>query len=266
MNKARIITFANNKGGCGKTTTAVNFAAALRGSGRDVLAVDMDGQANLTACFGIPTGGASMFDALKDPAAPPIVPVRVMNPADGAGVLDVLPASADLSAVEAGLVSEPDRLTRLRAYLEPYRGKYDCIIIDTPPAVGLLTIGALFASDETIITTQPQPLAVRGIISLRDAVETLNRGGARVGSVRVLFCQFDRRKALHRITAEQVQAAGFDVFRTKIRDNVALGEASGVGLDVFRYAPKSNGAADYAAFLDEYQSTKPIKHTKHAKQ
>lgn len=264
---ARIITIANNKGGCGKTTTAVNLAAALRNNGRDVLCIDLDAQANLTACFGIKTGPGvgSTFDGLKEPLAAIVRPVRVLDAADGAGVLDVLPAVSDLSAVEAGLVGEADRLTRFRSFSWHYRDKYDAIIIDTPPALGVLTIGALYAADETIIATQPQYLAVQGLITLRDAVAALNKAGAAVLSTRVLFTQYDRRKGLHRLTAEQVEAAGFDVFRTKIRDNVALGEAPAAGLDIFRYAPRSNGAADYAALLNEYQSKHAIKHLKHLK-
>ena len=260
---ARIIAIANNKGGCGKTTTAVNLAAALSSAGRDVLCVDVDAQANLTACFGIRTAAASTFDALKAPRAPFIEPVRVREPGHGSGRLDVLPASADLAAVEAALVESPDRLQRFARFVEQYRARYDCIIIDTPPAVGVLTIGALYASDETIITTQPQFLAVQGLMKLRDAVDKLNAAGASIGTVRVLFTQYDRRKGLHRETVERVEAAGFRVFSTKIRDNVALGEAPAAGLDIFQYAPRSNGAADYAALLNEYQSRGGISHTKH---
>lgn len=264
---ARIIAIANNKGGCGKTTTAANFAAALRNQGRDVLIIDADGQANLTAYLGVspvPPGG-STFDALKAPQTPYITPVRVLDPdaGKGAGVLDVLPAVADLSAVEAGLVTEADRLTRFKSVADKYRPRYDCIIIDTPPAVGMLTISALFAADAVIITVQPQYLPVQGLISLTGTVDRLNAGGADIRETRVLFTQYDRRKGLHRVTAEQVEAAGFPVFKTKIRDNVALGEAPAVGLDIFRYAPKSNGAADYAALCTEYLEARPIKHIKH---
>ncbi len=270
---ARIIAIANNKGGCGKTTTAANLAAALRLGGRDVLIIDADGQANLTACFGISPApvGRTTFDALKAPETPFIEPVRVLGPeaatgeATAAGVLDVLPAVPDLSAVEAGLVTEADRLTRLKSVVEKYRPNYDCIIIDTPPAVGMLTISALFAADAVIITVQPQYLAVQGLLSLNGTIDSLNTGDAHIKETRVLFTQFDKRKGLHRLTAEQVEAAGFPVFNTKVRDNVALGEAPAVGLDIFRYAPKSNGAADYLAVCTEYLNTFPIKHQKHGK-
>lgn len=257
---ARIITIANNKGGCGKTTTAVNFAAGLRNAGRNVLCIDVDAQCNLTACFGLRPGAPSTFDALKAPRAPYIAPVRVLDAVEGAGVLDVLPAVPDLSAVELSLAGEADRLQRFARFVEQYRPRYDFVIIDTPPAVGVLTIGALYASDETIITTQPQFLAVQGLIKLRDVIGKLNTAGAAIGSARVLFTQYDRRKGLHRETVARVEAAGFDVFDAKIRENVALGEAPAAGIDIFRYAPKSNGAADYGAMLAEYQRNNRITH------
>ena len=271
---ARIIAIANNKGGVGKTTTAANLAAALRIRGRDVLIIDADGQANLTACFGIshPAPGCTTFDALKAPVTPYIEPLRVLGPEPRnaarpeqgtAGVLDVLPAVPDLSAVEAGLVTEADRLTRFRTVADKYRDRYDCILIDTPPAVGTLTISALFAADAVIIAVQPQPLAVQGLISLTGVIDTLNANGAHVEETRVLFTQFDRRKGLHRLTVEQVEAAGFNAYNTRIRENVALGEAPAAGLDVLRYAPRSNGAADYAALADEIQARRPIEHVKH---
>lgn len=271
---ARIIAIANNKGGCGKTTTAANVAAALRLRGRDVLIIDADGQANLTAYLGVsnPAPGSTTFDALKAPITPFIEPLRVLDaaPYNGtnpeetpAGVLDVLPAVADLSAIEAGLVTEADRLTRFRTVADKYRTRYDCIIIDTPPAVGTLTVGALFAADAVIIAVQPEYLAVQGLLSLSRAIDTLNANGANIEETRVLFTRYDKRKGLHRLTVEQVEAAGFRSYRTKIRDNVALGEAPAAGLDIFRYAPRSNGAADYAALADEIQERRPIKHVKH---
>lgn len=271
---ARIIAIANNKGGCGKTTTAANLAAALRLRGRDVLIIDADGQANLTACLGVSPVpvGRSTFDALKTSTTPFIEPVRVLEAGEKhpenpeytpAGVLDVLPAVPDLAAIEAGLVNEPDRLTRFRTVADKYRTRYDCIIIDTPPAVGMLTISALFAADAVIIAVQPQYLAVQGLISLNGIIDKLTDAGADISETRVLFTQYDKRKGLHRLTVQQVEAAGFRVFRTKIRDNVALGEAPAAGVDIFQYAPRSNGAADYAALADEIQERRPITHVNH---
>lgn len=264
---ARTIAITNNKGGCGKTTTAVNMGAALRTRGYDVLLIDYDGQANLTACLGVEARpGATVYDAVKRPNASYIQPVRVLSPtASGCGVLDVLPASEDLAAVDVEQAQEPDRVTRLTGVVNLYADKYDVIIIDTPPALGLSTISALYAADETIITVQPQYLAVGGLVRLNGSISTINdnRPGRPALGSRVLFTQYDRRKGLHRATVEQVTAAGFLRFGTVIRDNVALGEAPAAALDIFRYAPNSYGAQDYDALAAEYLSGAKIRHTKH---
>ena len=259
-----ILSMTNNKGGCGKTTTAVNLAAALRSRGFDVLAVDLDGQANLTATLGVEVGtGPTMYDAMRRPNAPYIAPVRVLGPDVGAGVLDVLPACVDLSACESELSTAPDRVGRLGAFLKQYGEKYDVTIIDTPPALGLLTVSALFAADETIITVQPQYLAVQGLIRLTETIRKINASRPQDLNARVLFTQYDRRKGLHRLTVEQVHGAGFPVFATIIRDNVALGESPAVGLDIFRYAPRSNGAADYNALCSEFLRGAKLRHKAH---
>lgn len=262
---ARIITIANNKGGVGKTTTAVSLGAALRNRGYDVLIIDYDGQANVTDALRVPTSGGTTYDAMKR-HAPYIQPARILTAEAGAGVLDVLPSTFDLSALETELSNQSDRVTRFSTVADKYRDKYDAVIVDTPPTLGLLTISALYAADEMIITVQPQYLAVKGLLQLNDAVTTIagNRG-APIG-VYVLFTQYDRRKGLHRLTVEQVEAARFRTFETKIRDNVALGEAPAVGVDIFRYAPKSNGAADYDALTTEYLNAHKLRHLKHGKQ
>lgn len=259
-----IIAITNNKGGCGKTTTAANLGAALRLRGFDVLAVDLDGQANLSGTLRVQApAGSTTYDAMKRPAAPYITPVRALAAEQGAGVLDVFPASVDLAAVEVAIANEKDRLTRLRAYLEQYRNQYDFILIDTPPALGLLTLSALFAADECIITVQPQYLAVQGLLQLTDIIRQIGTGRAVEIKTRVLFTQYDKRKGLHRVTVEQVRAAGFPSFNAVIRENVALGEAPAVGLDIFRYAPKSNGAADYTALCAEFLTAAKVRHRSH---
>ena len=259
-----IVSITNNKGGCGKTTTAANLGAALRLRGFDVLAVDLDGQANLTLSFGmVAFRGCSTYDAMKRPAAPYIPPLRVLEPEQGAGVLDILPADSDLSACEVELSNQTDRVTRLGAFLKQYTGKYDFIIIDTPPALGLLTISALFAADAVIITVQPQYLAVQGLISLTETVRKIDAARGIETVSRVLFTQYDGRKGLHRLTVEEVRNARFPAFQAVIRENVALGEAPAVGLDIFRYAPRSKGAADYTAVCAEFLTAAKVRHRSH---
>lgn len=261
---ARIITIANNKGGVGKTTTAVSLAVALRNRGYDVLIIDYDGQANVTDTLRVPTDGGTTYDALKGRTTPYVKPARIMTPGEGAGVLDVLPSCIDLSALETELSNQPDRVTRFSTVTEKYADKYDAVIVDTPPTLGLLTISALYAADDVIIAVQPQYLAVKGLLTLNGTIETVraNRGGEKF-HVYVLFAQYDRRKGLHRLTVEQVTAAGFRAFDTKIRENVALAEAPAAGLDIFRYAPRSNGARDYDDLTTEYLAARKLRHLNH---
>ena len=260
---ARIITVANNKGGVGKTTTAVSLGAALRNRGYDVLIIDYDGQANATDALRASTEAGTTYDTMKARTTPYVQPARVLKPSGGAGVLDVLPSTFDLSALETELSNQPDRVTRFSTVADKYRDKYDVVIVDTPPTLGLLTISALYAADEMIITVQPQYLAVKGLLTLRDAVTTVAANRGEPLNAYVLFTQYDRRKSLHRLTVEQVEGAGFHTFAAKIRDNVALGEAPAVGVDIFRYAPRSNGAADYDALTDEYLNGHKVRHLKH---
>lgn len=260
---ARIITVANNKGGVGKTTTAVSFGAALRLRGYDVLLIDADGQANVTATLGVPTDGGTTYDTLQKRDTRYIAPVRVLPVEGGAGVLDVLPSCSDLSAIDIEIAEQPDRLTRFSTVVDKYRDKYDAVIIDTPPALGILSLSALYTSDVVIIPTEPHYLAVKGILTLNDAINAVSSNRPVPVEVDVLFTRYDKRLSLHRVTVEQVTGAGFHVYDTKIRNNVALGEAPAANLDIFRYAPKSNGAADYDALTVEYLNTHKLRHLKH---
>lgn len=256
---ARIITVCNNKGGVGKTTTAVNLGAGLRLRGYNVLLVDYDGQSNLTETLRVPVAqDCHTYAAMRDTTTPYIQPVEVLPQDEQAGVLHVLPSVPDLSALEVEMAEQPDRITRFSTVVEKYRDKYDVILIDTPPTLGLLTLSALYAADEVIITVQPQYLAIRGLITLTDVIRDVEgyKGGALPYTV--LFTQYDKRKGLHRGTAEKVEGAGFPVFATRIRSNVALEEAPAAGCDIFTYAKNSNGAKDYDALTAEYLNNNRI--------
>jgi chromosome partitioning protein len=255
MYMARIITICNNKGGVGKTTTAVNVGAALRLKGYNVLLIDFDGQCNLTETFRVNVGpNAHIYTAMANKGISYIEPVEVLSREDKTGILHVIPSSRDLSALEVEMAEESDRVTRFSTIVEKYRSKYDFILIDTPPTLGLLTISALYCADEVIITVQPQFLAIRGLLTLIDVIKDVE--GFRNCSIayKVLFTQYDKRKGLHRNTAESVANAGFPVFETRIRSNVALEESPAAGCDIFTYSKNSNGAQDYYALTSEYLS------------
>lgn len=263
MGTVTVIT--NNKGGVAKTTTAVNLAAALRGSGFDVLCIDLDGQANLTDTFGVDASAAqgTTFDTLKAKDTPFVQPVRVFpSEGRGTGVLDVLPATRDMFAVEILLSNEPDRVTRFGTVVDKYRDGYDVIIVDTTPTIGLLSVSALYAADNAVITSNTDYLSSRGLVSVRGTIADINANRATPLDYRVLFCKYDRRKSLHRLTVEQVRAT-FPTYGTVIRDNVALSEAPAAVSDIFSYAPRSYGAQDYAAFAQEYVRTYKVRHVKH---
>lgn len=244
----KVIAITNNKGGCGKTTTAVSLGAALWKSGKKVLLLDLDGQANLTASLRVkPTKGSTTFDIMYGEAVADLKPVRVHF--EGWGVLDVVPAMHNLSEYTTENGQEEDRLERLRAYLDTvaWRSMYDYIIIDTPPALDSLAISAVVAADACIITVQPEYLGLYGLTAVSRTLDELKK------NYRVLFTQYDSRKSLHKYCVEQVEQAGLDTFGVKIRNNVALGEAPVAGQDVFTYAPRCNGAQDYKALAVEVE-------------
>ena len=264
---ARVTVITNNKGGVAKTTTAVNLAAALRFQGLDVLCIDMDGQCNLTDTFGVDTstirGSGTTYATLKERVTPYVQPVRVLPQGKGVGVLDVLPSERDMFAAEVMLSNAPDRVTRFGTVVDKYRDKYDVILIDTTPTIGLLSISALYAADNAIVTTNPDVLASRGLLSVRDTIQGVNENRkANPLPYCVLLCKFDKRKSLHRLTAEGVRAT-FPTYKTVIRDNVALAEAPAQQTDIFQYAPRSYGAQDYTAFAAEFVKAYKIRHVKH---
>lgn len=235
-----IVSVSNHKGGVGKTTSAVNIGAALAQLGHKVLLIDLDPQANLSQSLGLEGKEPNTYQLLKGERA---VPINV------AERLDVMPSSLDLSGAEVELAGEAGREYILREALEAVKFRYDHILIDCPPSLGLLTLNALTASDEVLIPIQPHYLAAQGLAKLLEVVDKvakrLNKR-LRVGSILVTL--YDGRKVLNRDVLEALEARfPKELLSTRIRENIALAEAPTQGLDIFRYAPKSNGAEDYLA-------------------
>ena len=239
----QIIAILNHKGGVGKSTTAVNLAAALQLSMKHVLAIDMDGQANLTEALGLSIEEEqTVYGAMCGQYTLPLVKLH--------NGITVVPSCLDLSAAESELISEPGRELILKGLITKAIAKehFDYIIIDCPPSLGLLTLNALTAADYIIIPVQAQYLAMRGMAKLMDIIR-LNPN-LKVGGI--VITQFDRRKTLNRSVREIVNDSFHEkVFKTVIRDNVALAEAPINGKTIFEYNPKSNGASDYMSLAKE---------------
>jgi chromosome partitioning protein len=240
----KIIAIAQHKGGVGKTTSAINIGAGLAKLGYKVLLVDLDAQANLTESLGLEDHRPTIEDALADGI--PLQPAKY-------GQLEVIPSSLDLAGVEAGIHNRIARESIWGRGKGTLKSKYDFILIDCPPSLGMLTINALTAADDIIIPLQAQYLAVRGLNSLLRIVDMvradLNRELRIFG---VLITQYDRRKVLNRDMGTGIENL-FDaeVFRTRIRDNIALAEAPTAKQDIFSYAPASYGADDYLELCQE---------------
>jgi len=241
----KIIAISNHKGGVGKTTSTLNIGAALQRMGKKVLLIDLDPQANLTQSLGLMDHTPTIYEALRGEAQ--LDPIEVLPG------LDVITSTLDLSGAEVELSSEPGREYILKELLEPLRNSYSYILIDSPPSLGLLTINAFTAAQEVYIPLQAHYLALQGMNKLQEIVERVGKRlnkGLRIGGVFVT--QYDQRKVLNRNVAETIREHfPAETFRTAIRDNVALAEAPTQGVDVFRYAPKSTGAADYQALAKE---------------
>lgn len=241
-----ILSISNHKGGVGKTTTALNLGAALtRQSGKKVLLVDLDPQANLSQSLGILEPPASIYEGLTGKGEYGITEVRPG--------LHLIPSRLDLSGAEVELAGEPGREFLLREILKPLEKKgFAYIIIDTPPSLGLLTINALAASDRVLIPVKAEFLPLQGLNKLLEIIDkvkarinkSLDLGG-------ILITSYDARKALHKNIAEKVADNYPHVFQTKIRENVSLAEAPISGSTIFDYREKSAGAEDYAALAGE---------------
>jgi chromosome partitioning protein len=246
----RITAVMNQKGGVGKTTTAVNLAAILAVEhGRRVLAVDVDPQGNLSEHFGLDPNEleASVYDVIMGDARPE----GVARECHGA---TVLPSNIDLAGAEVELASMTVRETRLRSALRDYCQGFDAVILDCPPGLGLLTLSALCLAGDVLVPMEAEYLAMRGLGQLAHTVERIREGinpALAIGGI--VFCRFDTRTRLSQEVRHEV-ATHFEgrVFRTAIRRNVRLAEASSHGRPVIGYDPECAGAQDYRALALEY--------------
>ena len=249
----RTIAIVNQKGGCGKTTTAVNLAGCLEAEGARVLLVDMDPQAHSTLALGIDPEDLdeNLYEVLAEPAGEGRLR-SVLQPAGGR--LDVAPSGIVLSALEQKLAGERSdaRTGRLAAALAPVAGLYDFALIDCPPNVGILTFNALRASSEVIVPLETSHFAMHGVEKLLETIALLSDRIAHEVVVRILPTLYDARTRYARETLAQIRQRFGDLcFDTVIRSNVRLREAAHRGKPIIRFSRSANGAMDYTALALE---------------
>jgi len=242
----KIIAISNHKGGVGKTTTSVNLGAGLAKSGKKILMVDLDPQANLSQCYGITKPETTIYEALKGDEDFKAIKVNKD--------LYLAASSLDLAGAEMELNSEAGREYLLKEVLDPVKDDYDYIIVDCPPSLGLLTLNAFTCADEVIIPIQAHFLAIKGLTKIIEVINKIKRRINKSLQISgVIITLYDKRKVLHRDIEETIKTYFQDkVFNTKIRQNIALAEAPTMGVDIFRYNLSSPGSDDYWDLTQEF--------------
>lgn len=244
----KVIAFSIQKGGSGKTTSVVNIGAGLARKGNKVLLIDLDAQANLSQCFGLPEPEKSVSDVLVRRDS---MPIQTIN-----DHIDIVPANLALANIDLQLAAMFQREMLLKKALEQVKDDYDFVLIDCPPTLGILVINALVASDYVLIPMQSQYLATSGFKMLYDTVAMVNENmNEKLRILGVFMTYYDDRKKLNKTSREMIKTDFGDLFmETFIRNNISLAEAPVKGKDIFSYKPSSNGAKDYEALVNEVLS------------
>ncbi len=246
----RIISLANQKGGVGKTTTAVNLASALARSKKKVLLIDLDPQGNASMGCGLDKHELelSAYDVLMEN-----IPMRRVLQRSGGDEFDVLPSNTDLTAAEVGLMNHPMKERRLALALKPIQEEYEYILIDSPPSLSMLTINALVASDGVLVPLQTEYYALEGLTGLLNTIEQIREYyNPRLRLEGILRTMHDIRNRLSaEVSRQLVQHFGDQVYRTIIPRNVRVAEAPSHGQSVLLYDRYSRGAVSYMAVAKE---------------
>jgi chromosome partitioning protein len=248
--RGRVVALANQKGGVGKTTTAVNLGAAMAELGQRVCLVDCDPQGNATSGLGIDRRRVerSVYDVLLDDVPAALAVRQTVVPG-----LAILPSTLDLAGAELELVTASARESRLREALQPLRAEFGWILLDCPPSLGLLTLNALVAADGVLVPIQCEYYALEGVGQLMSTIQSVRRNmNPQLEIEGILLTMFDARTNLSLQVAEEVRRAFRDeVFRCLVPRNVRLSEAPSHGLPISAYDPRSRGAQVYEALAKE---------------
>lgn len=245
MMKTRIIAVANHKGGVGKTTLVASVGAALASTGYNVLLVDLDAQANLTASLlQDEQQGRTIYNALKERKGLPVVEVGQR--------LSLTPSALDLAGIELELAAAMSREFVLKDLLEPVASVYDVVLLDCPPSLGLIAVNAFVASTDVIIPLTAEALPFKGLTMIQDIIAMVQkRLNPSLRLSGIVLTRWAGRK-LNKMVEEALRGSFPEiVFKTKIRENISIAEAPLSKSDIFSYSPSSNGAKDYEALTEE---------------
>jgi chromosome partitioning protein len=248
----KIFCFANHKGGTGKSTSVLNVGAGLVNLKKKVLLIDSDPQTNLTIMLGIYSRPSkTLYELFSEECHVEETILKIRKN------LDLIPSTLDLSSAELEISAERGRETKLKRLISPIVMNYDYLLIDAPPSMSLLTINALVASNMVFIPVQTEFVALNGLtkfIEIINKVKVLNQD-LKIGGI--FATRYDSRKILNRGVVEKIKELFRDkLLNTIIRENIAVAESVANGLDIFSYAPKSNGAEDYSALVNEIKRIK----------